>query len=237
MARYFDEAQWTEELTKPDWYVYMAKENVRMRKLAKDRPNDAVTIKEEFKQFLADRLKAGEVVLAKTGADQDAERLPIDAVVIHHSASVTPYPIELLNVTHLLNLYATHYADPEKELIGQPIWSGHVRDGQQVFYAYQWLVRRDGSVERLLEDNEIGWQAGDWEINRRSVAICLDNDYSKTAPSEDELDAVAALINEHYPQVGAEGVVGHREVNPKTTCPGNLFIGGWKNQLVERLDN
>jgi len=103
-----------------------------------------------------------------------------------------------------------------------------------------WFVRHDGTAERLLNDNEIGWQAGNWNINCRSVAICFDGDYENTRPSDIELSAAANIIKDHYPQIARERILGHREVNQKTTCPSNLFLSdtthrGWKDDLLALL--
>jgi|GEM_PF-2098109 len=51
-----------------------------------------------------------------------------------------------------------------------------------VFCAYHWLVYMDGTMERLLQDNEVGWHAGKWDVNCKSVAICLDDDFENLAP-------------------------------------------------------
>jgi N-acetyl-anhydromuramyl-L-alanine amidase AmpD len=92
-------------------------------------------------------------------------------------------------------------------------------------------------MERLLEDNEIGWQAGNWDINCRSVAICFDGDYENSKPSDIELKAAANIIKEYYPGVLKERIFGHCEINRKTTCPSNLFLSmdsrrGWKEELL-----
>jgi N-acetyl-anhydromuramyl-L-alanine amidase AmpD len=102
-----------------------------------------------------------------------------------------------------------------------------------VFYAYHWLVREDGSSERLLLDGETGWQAGDWNVNCRSVAIALDANLEHTSPPDAMLAEAARILREHYPDVAAGRVLGHREVNPRTTCPGGAFLGGWKRRLLE----
>jgi hypothetical protein len=154
---------------------------------------------------------------------------------------------ERLSAVELVRLYAPQYAgsgptyDAHKNILHEPIYSGHFRDGVQVFWPYHWIVRTDGTVERLLEDDEIGWQAGKWEVNCKSVAIVFDNDYDDSEPSQAELQAVARLIKGEYPQVPKEGIIGHCEVNLKTTCPSNNFLSkdthkGWKENLVDLLN-
>lgn len=91
-----------------------------------------------------------------------------------------------------------------------------------------------------MSDSEIGWHAGNWDINCRSIAIALDNDYEKGRPSELVLRAVAALIVSRYGHVPIARVFGHREVNAKTSCPSELFLSepagnGWKDDLNRKL--
>ena len=104
-------------------------------------------------------------------------------------------------------------------------------------YQIGWCFAR---LTGLLSDSEIGWHAGNWDINCRSIAIALDNDYEKNRPSELVLRAVVALIESRYEQVPITHVLGHREVNERTTCPSELFLSGpagkgWKNDFNRHL--
>jgi N-acetyl-anhydromuramyl-L-alanine amidase AmpD len=102
------------------------------------------------------------------------------------------------------------------------LYSNHWSGGAQVFYAYHWLVRPDGGVERLLHDRHVGWHAGDWEVNRASVGICLAGDYSRQRPTAAALAAVRGVLR-RYP--GATLVL-HRDVNGATDCPGPWASAG-----------
>ena len=239
MAKYFDEKVWSQALQKPDWYLRLFGDYQRLMRLADENPSGvAESIKEEVYRFLEERLMQGMVALASDGPNRDAERKAIDTVVVHHTKNPSGITWQRLSVMHLIRLYAPYYRQPSSEegkIAGQAIYSHHFRNGQPVFYAYHWLVRMDGQTERLLNDHEIGWQAGDWDINCRSMALCLDNDFTYQAPSEKVLQAIADLINRHYRQVTGERILGHREVNQKTTCPGNMFLTGWKEVLLQKV--
>lgn len=231
---YFDAAKWREALARPDWYLALADDYEAVLECIKAADEvEAEAIKLEVREFFEVALAAGEVALAADGPDMDAARQPIDTVVIHHTSNKDPYTLPRMNAMHLLNLYVPYYR-AEGEDHGKPICSGHFDEaGKQVFYGYHWLVRRDGSVERLLPDSAIGWQAGSWDVNTRSVGICLDNDYENDAPSGVVLAAVAGLIREHYGHVLSSNVVGHGEVSTiPTVCPGNGFKSDWKAKLV-----
>ena len=193
---------------------------------------------EEIYAFFEQKLTIGEVAHGTKGPDWDRERKPHDTIVIHHTHCPTEITRERLSAMHLLRLYAANYASSapsDYHVQGDPIFSSHFRGGKQVFYAYHWLVRMNGTTERLLKDHEIGWHAGNWEVNCRSIGIVLDNNFEDNTPPNAVLDGLAHLVREQYPHVSCEHIFGHREINKKTICPGNNFLGGWKRILLERL--
>ncbi|HEY4518339.1 MAG TPA: peptidoglycan recognition family protein [Candidatus Paceibacterota bacterium] len=239
MAKYFDEQKWANVLTRQDWSLLLAEDFKLLTEKAKT--SDEKTSKEigeEVYGFIESGLASNKIFLGSEGLNWDEERKPIDTVVVHHTsnpASITP---QKLSAMQLIRLYASYYASPnyrERDITGQAIYSNHFKEGRQVFYAYHWLVHMDGKTERLLNDGEIGWQAGNWDINRRSVAICLDNDFENSSPANHVLSAVAGIIKSHYPQVPAMNIKGHREINPRTICPGNDFLNIWKTKLTGLL--
>jgi len=148
--------------------------------------------------------------------------------------------VERLSAVHLIRLYAGYYANPtyegEERMKGRPIFSGHFNNGKQVFYGYHWLVRMDGSIERLLEDKNIGWHAGNWEVNCRSIGICLDNDFTDSSPSDLVVSSIVKIIKENYPQIQPQNILGHREIKPSTTCPGNTFLTDWKEKIIKNYE-
>lgn len=172
------------------------------------------------------KLVAGEIALGNEIGVWDTDRKPIDTITIHHTGGKPGMTLDQLSVLELFRLYAPYYAQNIKT---KPISSGHVRNNRQVFWPYHWIVRANGKYKRLLEDNEVGWQAGNWEINCKSIAIVFDNDLENGTPSDIELASAREIIAK-YPNCK---ILGHREVNPKTICPSSLFLGenGWKNKL------
>jgi hypothetical protein len=241
MAVSFDEERWRKVITQQDWYAVLYPELKRFRSAWEDDPESETTrsSKHEVRKFFEAALQDGTLALAKEGPDLDTERKPIDTIVIHHTSSKPGYRLSYMNAVQLLNIYVPYFNKPgesipgEERLQGRPLWSNHVRGGRPVFYAYHWLMRMDGNFERLLEDNELGWHAANWDINCRSVAICLDNDYERADPTTDVLQKLAVFIAEHYPQVGSERIFGHGEVSRHPTiCPGTNFVDGWKSELL-----
>ncbi len=245
MTIHVDRKHWEELIHRPDWYLTLVPEIAAIRKQANEQDpehiEEYVAYKQEVYDFFEQHLAANDIVLGTEVGIWDTEREPIDTVVIHHTSTNPGITPARLSAIELIRLYATYYANPitgEESIRGTPISSGHVRNAEQVFWPYHWLVRTDGSVERLLEDNEVGWQAGNWDVNCRSVAIVLDNDYEHTRPSDVELSAITQVIRTHYSQVPKENIIGHRQVNSKTTCPSELFLSnasqhGWREDILK----
>lgn len=177
----------------------------------------------------------------------DADEARIDMIIVHHSAMYSQASWIEISDLQRETLYMPRYrsSDPAPYLKGQPPHSGHFRavgnELIEVFYAYQWLIRPDGTNERLLLDKDVGWQAGNWNVNCRSIAICFAGDFTSGQPTNEALDTCAKLIADYikkFPAIKLEtNVISHREVNPKTICPGGDFLGpdGWKQVLVKRV--
>jgi hypothetical protein len=237
VAKYFDQSSWENIISQPDWYIQLYPELQSLRERWENEPDDiANPMKRAVRNFFKDAYETDQLALASKGKDMDTDRKPIDTIVLHHTSGKPGYDIGYMNATQLLNIYVPYLNDPESEyadMKGKPLWSGHVRNGKPVFYGYHWLMRMDGSFERLLGDNELGWHAANWDINCRSVAICLDNDYKQQDPEPQVIERLGQFIAEKYPAVPKDRIVGHGEVAAKPTlCPGTNFQSQWKAQVL-----
>lgn len=241
MANYIDEAFWREALSTPTWYLLLQDDFERLEELATQESDYAnrKRIKDTAYRLVEEAVRTGRLPMATMGDDLDAERQQIDTIVVHHTKNKPGMTLERLNAMQLLRIYGRYYTNPtnpnEQHFKGQPVWSGHFYNDAQVFWGYHWLMREDGTSQRILPDEAIGWHAGNWDVNTRSVGICIDDDLSHKQPSETVMQSIADTINRHYPNVRNTKIVGHCEVNDGTACPGDLFVKGWKRELVGRL--
>lgn len=205
--------RWRRAIRFPDWPVRL-EEDLRRYVLARPADPAEWRLRWLIYDLMADALEAGDAALPAAGPDRDGGRRPPRTVVLHHSGTLPTISAARLSAMGLLRLYAPDAAarrDPAE------LYSQHFRGGRQVFYAYHWLVRPDARVERLLEDGEVGWHAGDREVNHASVGVCLAGDYTSGRPTPAALAAVDALVRERYPGIP---MVPHCAVNPGTGCPG-----------------
>lgn len=239
--KYLNEAYWREALTKPDWYMILSDDFTRLEKLAVQQTDapDHKEIKREAYGLIEEALRNGTLPLASNGDNLDEQRRPIDTIVIHHTKNQPGMTLDRLNAMQLLRIYGKYFANPadkkETHLKGHSIWSNHFYKDRQVFWVYHWLVRSDGAPEHILDDKYIGWHAGNWDINTRSIAICVDDDLSDKEPSEAVISSIAKLINNYYPTVEHDAIVGHCGINTKTECPGHLFHEIWRQKLLDQV--
>ena len=232
-----NEQKWMNAFQYPDWYLRL-EESIRKYVLcSKEGKHSNEEIKLEIYELTRKALENDLIALGKSGQDWDKDRLPIDTVVIHHSNTEPDISRSKLSIMGLLRLYVPVYLSRDEfpEAYGKPIYSDHFYQERQVFYAYHWLVRPYGRSERLLPDNQIGWHAGNWNINSRSIAICLAGDYTDSIPSSEAITEIAWIIRENYKQVTPQKIFGHCEVNPETFCPGEEFISVWKDELIKNV--
>ncbi len=236
--------RWRRLLSRPDWYLSVIPE---LQSWSRHVDREACPLRERAKALLYDffesQLQRGNIALGSGDGYFDTERRPVDTVVVHHTSNPPGMSPMRLSAIELVRLYAPYFIEPSEEddrLRGSPVFSGHVRDGNQVFWPYHWIVRNNGRAERLLDDDEVGWHAGNWDVNCRSVAIVLDGDYEQNRPSEIELGSIANVVAEHYGSVPMNRIIGHREVTGRTTCPSEVFLRGpnfrgWKYDLLTML--
>lgn len=209
--------RWNHCLGMADWYVHIERD---LRRYILGRPS---TMRERrirwaIYDLVAGALESCTIALGSPALGADSARKAVTRLVVHHTGTDPYISLSRLSAMGLLRLYAPSYLKHQKapHRHGQPITSNHVRDGRQVFYSYHWLIRPGGRAERLLSDEEIGWHAGNWDVNCSSIGVALAGDYGNCSPTKQALSCLHSLIEEYAP----EEVLLHSEINSATTCPG-----------------
>lgn len=88
---------------------------------------------------------------------------------------------------------------------------------------YHYFIRPDGMIEQGRRTPMVGAHA--WQNNQDTVGVCLAGNFEKDRPTREQMDSVkeltAWLCRQYRLDPGKRGViVGHRDVNSDTTCPG-----------------
>jgi hypothetical protein len=231
----FRRADWESRLTSPDWYMRVEDELRRLFFPVVHHDAQLKAFRHKVYELVAELLESKRVPLAERGPDLDRERRPVDTIVIHHTEEEPGIGLSKLSAIGLVRQYAFQYLAGDvlgRHVRGEAVWSGHFRQGEMVFFAYHWLIRPDGTAERLLEDTAIGWHAGNWAVNTSSIGIAVSGNYETDTPPYAQIEATARIIREYYPGVAKGSISGHKEVTGGVTCPGAYFLQGWKQMLL-----
>ena len=140
-----------------------------------------------------------------TGLDLDdddfEEREETDMIVIHHTGDTDiDASAEQINEWHINKDYAA---------IG-----------------YHFVIRKNGNIEKGRPDWAIGAHA--YGENQHTIGIHLSGAFNSVQPTKAQIEScahlVACLCDEWEIPIDRKHIVGHREVNDDTSCPGdNLF--------------
>lgn len=182
-------------------------------------------------------------IIPLTGSDEafnfDNEREPINTIVIHHTEGRPQVDLDELNTQGFLLQYTQDFLKDRpilgQSIIDKPIGSGHYRDGRQVFYAYHWIIKPNGEAVRLLDDNNIGWHAGNWDVNKKSIGVALAGNFDNNSPPESQLEGLVKLIRDEYKFIEPQRILGHYEINSRKFCPGLTFANSWREKVIGKL--
>ena len=133
--------------------------------------------------------------------DELTEREDTDMIVIHHTGGTD--------------------IDASAEQI-----DGWHKNQDWVGIGYHFVIRKNGTIERGRPEWAVGSHA--YGENWHTLGIHLSGAMDKVQPTEKQIEScahlVAYLCDEYEIPIDREHIVGHREVNDDTSCPGeNLF--------------
>lgn len=151
-----------------------------------------------------------ENIVSQLPWDKSVGKRPLRQIryaALHHDAIATTKPYEALK----------RYQSEAQYHINKGF--GHL--------GYHYKISSAGQVYLCVPEEEIGYHAGNWTVNRDGLGICLDGDFSKHPPTEAQLDALEELIvhlatkRPDMPLLVKRSFYAHKEVRfLPTFCPG-----------------
>lgn len=143
--------------------------------------------------------------LPRNGTQDTAHSIgSITKICIHHDAQWRPEAYDDL----------TRYIQQANFHIGRN------EDGLQ----YHYKISNLGDVYQTRTLTDTLWHCGNYPVNRSSIAICLDGDFTQQHPTAQQLSALQGLLDHlctEHPEFPADrsDVFGHSEVG-SSACPG-----------------
>ena len=136
----------------------------------------------------------------------------INKIIVHHDAAIRPHDYDSL--ARYRTEAAAHY--------------NRLGPGLQ----YHFKVDNTGEIFWIRPFEQALYHAGDYPVNRRSIAICVDGYFHpepNQIPTKEQYEALKQLLdwlctqNPQFPASQGD-VYGHREISA-TACPGDNLIG------------
>ena len=107
---------------------------------------------------------------------------------------------------------------------------------------YHFFIERDGRELAGKPIEEIGFHAGNWNVNVVSIGICLAGDFTYEVPTEQQIDALVQLVSrlQNIYLIPDNQIFLHREVRlGPTSCPGidlrDMILSRKEVSLAKRL--
>ena len=151
----------------------------------------------------------------------------ITNIVIHHS--VTPRDLQLEQ--QISSFDRTHKARLHP-----------VANKYGLHIAYHYVISGDGNYKKTRGLDEIGYHAGNWAVNKKSIGICLCGNFDIEKPSEEQIATLNRILKElcETYKLREKDIIFHRDVVSYKSCPGLNFTREFINintnyELVNRL--
>jgi hypothetical protein len=221
------------------WYL-----NPYISNIVQEYKNEKANTSDEWKkergklfQTFVDLLKNDEILFGNESEFyNDDDRKTIDTIVIHHTQTSSETNYDFLNGMGLVRLYAPVFMSKNFYKHGEPISSGHFYKEKKTFVAYHYLVWPNGNFIQVLKDNYVGFHAGHYDTNCKSIGIAFVDNLMERNPSDKSIKTANSIIAK-YPDAK---IIGHKDViinsdtgeKIKRTCPGNKWEE-WKPLIVK----
>lgn len=141
-------------------------------------------------------------------------RRSITTIVVHHTAGMASNDIKQVS-KEISRLHKRRFRNMDKSV------------GLHV--AYHYLVTPDGRVWKARDPDDIGHHAGNWSVNKRSVAICVVGDFSKYRPTKAQVRSLDTLVKRLQSERRIKRVI------PHSYCRATLCCGEYLKREIRKF--
>lgn len=131
----------------------------------------------------------------------------IDKIIIHHS-----FTSKNLDTNKTIQSISRNH----KERLHQP------QSKTGLYAAYHYIIGGNGKIVHTRLNDEIGYHASNWPVNKTSIGICLLGNFDSETPNPSQLWALRDLVKAIKSKYYIREVSGHRKYSSKS-CPGKNF--------------
>ncbi len=126
-------------------------------------------------------------------------------------------------ITDMIVLHNTG-AEEDTDTNANSIHDYHLSIGW-VGIGYHYVIRKDGTIEQGRPEWAVGSHA--YGENSHTIGIHLSGNFNIVEPTKEQIESCAMLIaylcSKYEIPADRDHIVGHREINDDTDCPGNAL--------------
>jgi hypothetical protein len=164
------------------------------------------------------------VFMSDGSCNWDSQRVGPRILVVHHTDTDTSAtPAELSRI-----IYQRLYRPGRRESSGH-YWNINDRKVEH-YVAYHELIRSSGESQKTLEDDEIGWCVGVWEMNVQAYCVAFVDDLHNHRPTPAAIARLERIADRYDIVMGHEQAKGGNAYG----CPGSWFRSWLIGYLARR---
>ena len=131
----------------------------------------------------------------------------VDTIVIHHTAGSASSDAERI-IPAISRLHSRRFKSMPASL------------GLTV--AYHYIIMSDGAVHQTRDEGVIGYHAGNWEVNKASIGICLVGNFEEYKPTQQQIRSLDALVRRIQRERNILKIVPHSHCKATLCCGKHL---------------
>ena len=95
--------------------------------------------------------------------------------------------------------------------------------------AYHYIIMSDGAVHQTRNEGDIGHHAGNWEVNKTSIGICLTGNFEKHKPTREQIQSLDRLVRRLQQERNIVKII------PHSHCRATLCCGKYLEAEIRKL--
>ena len=128
--------------------------------------------------------------------------------------------------------YLVYHHTASNNVSAKEIHKAHIEKGWGGI-GYHFYIRKDGTIYRGRPEDVMG--AHVYERNRDTLGICLEGNFEKEEPSNEQINSLVKLSADMIMKYNIEDLMGHKDLY-NTLCPGKEFdLDEVKNMISDEL--
>ena len=165
------------------------------------------TVEENLSHITGDEEDITSATIDAPEVDQPSSKRVVTIIVVHHTAGSQGSDAERI-IPAFSRLHSRRFNTMPSSL------------GMTV--AYHYIIMADGAIHQTRDEGDIGYHAGDWEVNKTSIGICLTGNLEQHKPTVAQIESLDRLVRRLQGERNIVKIFPHSHCRATLCCGENL---------------